>query len=82
MKTYSKAELDVMLAASDPAQTLMGAMLDFSRSLEALKELGDEEKYRSRELSLAITNIEQGILWLSAAAAAKLEAHLNEEPTR
>lgn len=59
----------VLIGISDKQLVLFEHSIDLSEALEKLNELNKDEVYRSRELSLAITNIEQGGLWLAAALA-------------
>lgn len=37
---------------------------DLGGLMTAVQEMNQDAKYRDRKLSLAVTNIEQGLLWL------------------
>ena len=59
----------VFLNASEKQMTLAEKSIAISQLTDELNELNKDESFRSRELSLAVTNIEQGNLWLTAAIA-------------
>jgi hypothetical protein len=44
--------------------------MDLEGLIERMQLLAQMPEYRSREFSLAVTNVEQGLLWLNAVGGA------------
>ena len=66
-----KAAFDAFRAGAEQAATdpLAGLAYVLDTALASAKELNEVADYRSRELSLAITNLEQAQMWVQKAAS-------------
>lgn len=72
-------EIPESVAADDETRDFIGAVATAKMSTMVLAELNQEPPIRSRELSVAVTYLETGVLWLERALAVAGERRKSEQ---